>query len=515
MTTKEPPAISTPSTNRPGCLNRCAQIIARIWLATGIVVWCVQPPIPIASLATGGRMIAMKSNQGSIVTISVTSEGPWKASVWDLPTGRLSKTVALSSSTTRSAAYGWYCEISPDSSFVAYGEQGYGGPSVVHVMDLVNGSSKTFDVAEVTPGITPVAISPDSKLMALSNAGPDSLVTVEILKAGSHERVALLTGLRAPITFSADGRTLAAGDVEHRVCLVNAVSGDVITRFAPHTFPVSFLAFSSDGTRLASAANSASSYEDKRPAEIWQYDVAKQEQVRSWNCPGIALGRLWFDETGKWLCAADSMIGGSMIWDVTSQSGAAPFVTLEAPVLSKDGTRQAILSGKPMNLLLTVVWENPMIQILDRTNGKVQAEFKSNWPEMASLRPIAFSPDDRTVAVQVNYRSFLARVLPMTVMNRLGAEPVTNEVWFIDIVTGNCRSRIPGYAPVGFNDGAIYVSKDGTLVTLDPKSMAPNLWRHPPRRLFIGFAIALVSVAPLALMNRKGLRSFVAKPTLQ
>lgn len=387
------------------------------------------------------------------------------------------------------------------------------GRSEMQVVNLINHSNKKFSVTGASTGVRPVAFSPDSNLMAVSTSGVDSTAIVEVWRTGTGKRTSSITGLRPPLAFSPDGRTLAACDSENCVCMVNAITGNAIARFKPHTFPMSFLAFSIDGTRLASAANGNVGYEDKRPAEIWLYDVASHERVRTWNCPGISLGRLWFDETGKWLCAADSMIGGSMIWDVTSQSGTAPFVTLQAPVLSKDGTRQAILSGKPMNLLLTVVWENPMIQILDRTNGKVQAEFKSNWPETASLRPVAFSPDDRTVAVQVNYRSFLARAFPMSVMNWLGADPVTTEVWFIDVATGHRRSRIPGYAPVGYNDGAIYVSNDGTLVTLNPKSMALNLWRNPPRSSFVlGLAIALISVAPLALMNRKAVRSWVAKP---
>lgn len=459
-----------------------------------------------------GRTIVWSANRHALTTITAAENGARTAARCDLSTGQITDSRPLPTPGNTSSGFGSYCEISPDGSRIAYGEAGYGSPSELQYVNIATREIKSFSVAGAHAWIRPVAFSADSTLMAITTVGPDTKPAVDLYRTHDLERLASIPDMQPPLAFAPNGKHLAASDAQNRVCLIDCGSGEVTARLESHTFAVSCLAFSNDGRWLASVSNGANSYEDKRPTEIRLFDLALRERVRQWNMPSVNLAQLWFDGGGQWLCSSDAMIGGGFCWAVASPSGSPPRVTLHPPVISGDGSLHATQGGKPMSLLLAVIWENPTIQIIDSASGAIRTELKSIWPEAASLRPVAFSPDGHDIAVQVTYRSFLSQIVPMSTMSRWGASLVTHEVWVVDLATGRCKYRIPGFAPQGIGGSSMFLPDHRTVLTLDSRSLAANAWSLPPRRpILISLLIGVIAVLPLAIVYRNACRVAAGK----
>ena len=73
------------------------------------------------------------------------------------------------------------------------------------------------------------------------------------------------------IAFSPDGTRIATGSLEHTVNVWDAATGRLIAVFAGHAAPVFHVAFSADGTRLVSASQDAT-------VKLW--DLASEPGVR-------------------------------------------------------------------------------------------------------------------------------------------------------------------------------------------------------------------------------------------
>jgi WD40 repeat protein len=167
------------------------------------------------------------------------------------------------------------------------------------------------------------------------------------------------------LSFSADGRRVAAGSATQSVSVWDVASGEEIAHFVGHRGRVWSVALSPDGTRVASGS-------DDRTVRIW--DVASGEEVARLET-GAAVWSVAFSSDGKRLAAA-SDVDDIRLWDAASGEQISLLRGHTGRVLSvafsPDGTRLASAS------------EDQTVRLWDLTaGGEMAAEDRSAYFERA------------------------------------------------------------------------------------------------------------------------------------
>jgi WD40 repeat protein/DNA-binding SARP family transcriptional activator len=303
-----------------------------------------------------------------------------------------------------------------------------------------------------------VAFLPDSKRILV--AGADGTAIVDI---ASGRKVGQIDGAHPPIAVSPDGGTLAAAtDVRQGVVigLFDLTSGKLSTVLAGHRERLLRLAFSPDGTQLASGA-------DDRVVMVW--DVATGERSAVYEGHAAAVNDVAFSPDGKtlWSAGEDRAI---FVWDLqrahTLVHRASPAVA-DGPTLpfnsadtvigpggryvaypaaddghfqirdvatgalgrpsrfedgwfvsfSPDGTRYVTINDEGR----LRVWDTKSGAVLADSNGSRQF-FSTNPMPVAKA---VFTPDGRgVVALEVGKTSEKLVVLDATTLAPVGGEPV-------------------------------------------------------------------------------------------
>jgi dipeptidyl aminopeptidase/acylaminoacyl peptidase len=143
--------------------------------------------------------------------------------------------------------YSW-CLPSPDGRTLVVSRAG-GRDSPVLLLDAVSGKVKQ----RLKLGLwwpTNSAFSPDGRTLAFVYRG--DVLLWEVASGRSRGRLPVPQG-NYTLAFSPDGRFLAVGstDEESPLCLWSLATGQVVGRLRDHHEPVTQLAFSPDGSRLA------------------------------------------------------------------------------------------------------------------------------------------------------------------------------------------------------------------------------------------------------------------------
>jgi WD40 repeat protein len=139
------------------------------------------------------------------------------------------------------------------------------------------------------PGVTDVAISPGSKLLAvLTETG--ALVAWDLTTGGFLFRQRHWRSLRG-LAFSPDGTLIATGGEDKTVRLWSSEDGRQLRELRDFTGEVLSVAFSPNGRRLASAA---------RAVTLWDVDSGKRLRSTGRDCPTDALA---FAPDGKTIAA--------------------------------------------------------------------------------------------------------------------------------------------------------------------------------------------------------------------
>jgi DNA-binding beta-propeller fold protein YncE len=174
--------------------------------------------------------------------------------------------------------------------------------------------------------------------------------------------------------ISRDGHFVAAGNTS--IHIVNADNGQTIRSFAAHAAEISGLAFSPDGTMLASASSSDKS------VKIW--DSATGRLIRTLDAKPPSYNTVAFSPDGREI-AAGSGDGSLTIWDLASGRLVRSFRADRAAVVSlafsPDG-RWIGTGGGDLN-----VW--------DRTSGTLVRKLAS--PDYV-IHAVAFSHDSQRLA---------------------------------------------------------------------------------------------------------------------
>jgi WD40 repeat protein len=228
--------------------------------------------------------------------------------LWDVATGKPTATLIDHDS---QGAYS--VAFSPDGTLLAVAD--------------ANGSTYLWDVADKKAftsvglrdhsGATAVACSPDSRTMAAGYAdGTTILVDVVTKKAifqvanidlPKHVTITDPSStIVNSVTFSPDGTTLAIGDVDGTIALVNMDTRSVIATLQdPGGKGVKSVAFSPDGAILAAADANGSTY-------LW--NVATRKVITTLADPGSkGITSLAFSPNGKILATGDED-GSANLW---------------------------------------------------------------------------------------------------------------------------------------------------------------------------------------------------------
>jgi WD40 repeat protein len=180
---------------------------------------------------------------------------------------------------------------------------------------------------------------------------------------------------------SSDGGRLAVADFANVVTLVDTTSGQPRARCQGHVEPVVALAFTPDGTALASGARDGS-------VRLW--DAATGEgrgTLRASTQRGLAesVQALAFGPEGKTL-ASGTYDGTIRLWDVASLR--------ERTALATTGEEAAAVAFSPDGRTLAATM-GPVVQLWDVDTGRHRASLVGH---QGKVKCLAFSPDGTRLA---------------------------------------------------------------------------------------------------------------------
>ena len=227
----------------------------------------------------------------------------------------------------------------------------------------------TFEVGEEVHG---VAFAPGGAALASGSAGGMELWDLET-RTGTT--TSLASGVTA-VALSADGAALASGSGSGQVQLHDPEGGRVIATLSGHTHEIRSLAFTRDGTILASGADDG--------IRLW--DVARQSVAATLP---VGVTAVAFSPDGSILASGSG--DGVRLWDVARQAEVAAYQHggggwgsgVNSVAFSPDGT------------LLASGGDDTTVRLWDVETGEGVGVLEEHG---RPVRSVAFSPDGTLLA---------------------------------------------------------------------------------------------------------------------
>src|SRR5262245_43324776 len=188
--------------------------------------------------------------------------------------------------------------------------------------------------------VASVAFSPDGKTLAVSSRDQDDGLTVKLWDVATGKEK---SSIRAhahqfcPMTFSPDGKTLATGGenagktsmgggrADHLgVKLWDVATAKEKASLKGHAGPVFSVAFSPDGTLLASGCGTFASNGQAGAGEVKIWDVATGKEKLTLKGHMAVVWAVAFSPDGKTLASGD-VYGNVLLWEVHSGRRTATF----------------------------------------------------------------------------------------------------------------------------------------------------------------------------------------------
>ncbi len=304
--------------------------------------------IKLIDLATGQAVQELTGSPGWVYALAFSADGTCLASaseencvrLWDVRTGKLMRTVPVG---PEGECYVFSIALSPTGT------------------QLVAGSNR-----------------PQVSLCDLTSGLPLRMLE------GHHQR----SWVHA-VAFSPDGRTFASGG--SAIIVWDAATGQAVHTLRGHSNIVESVAFSADGTRLASAS---------RDHGVALWDVESGEQI--WRHPGHGPAHWLAVSPDGSLIAADSPSRHAVLWD--AQTGQQ----LRTIGWGEGGTGPLAFSLDSRVLATGGLWGGPhrgSVRFWDATTGGYLADVKAHHPRITDIcygldtKLIATASEDNTVAL--------------------------------------------------------------------------------------------------------------------
>jgi WD40 repeat protein/serine/threonine protein kinase len=280
----------------------------------------------------------------------------------------------------------WSVEFSPDGHYLASGSW---GERNVRVWDRHGDSLLgTFTLAPDTMNLFHIGFSPDGKRLATAAASLKAQTVINVLDSATGRQLADEIrdekSIRFFVTFDPSGRYLLWEGPKHTVQVRDAETGKVVGVAGQHKLQIWGMAFSPDGTRLATASNDGT-------VRVWAWDPAHLAPEPQ---PQLALpvrvdgygNRVAFSPDGRYLATGGE--GASVqIWNATTGK-------VEHTLSGHTGDVFALAFSRDGRWLATA-GEDTTVRIWDAATWELRHTLRGHRGLVMSL---SFSPDGTRLA---------------------------------------------------------------------------------------------------------------------
>jgi RNA polymerase sigma factor (sigma-70 family) len=323
-------------------------------------------PVTCLAVADGGKLLATGDLGGFI-------------HLWDVPTGR-----ELRRCEGRRGTWGRLA-FAPDGKSLASVDF---TKAVLCFWDVAAGTERrTLTLSK--GALAAAAFSPDWRRLATAAGRGEKVILLWNLASGKEIRRIDVPSETVSLAFAADGKLLASGDLrtdagatDVTVRLWNVRTGKELRRLPMGVFAVSALAFTSDGTRLATGGRGLSPV-----ARVW--DVASGKPAVDFPERDVAVGSAAYSPDGRMLVTGDGVLD---LWDPATgrriRRIGAGAGSLYDPTFSADGR------------YLAAEGEDGIFRLWEPATGKEVRHWRVR--EKFSWLGFDLSPDGRALATGGN-----------------------------------------------------------------------------------------------------------------
>lgn len=265
----------------------------------------------------------------------------------------------------------WSLAFSPDGRILAAAR----ASGTIQAWDLDRGTALYLLDRQETSGRGWVVFGPGSDMLATLDdrrsivlRNPTTGAEIRTLDASQGSRVGV---------FSPDGRFLVAGnDTSGTIRVWEIATGRLVASLEGHTQPVGCLAFSSDGTRLASGSFDAT-------VKVWDFAARKELIVYRGHSAGVVSVAFRPDGQAVASSSADSRTHGEVhIWD--------PRTVQDAQVLRGHAAYVSGLAFVPGGRRLATLGDDGVLKLWDQESGQETLSIAAHERNGLGL---AISPD--------------------------------------------------------------------------------------------------------------------------
>jgi WD40 repeat protein len=244
----------------------------------------------------------------------------------------------------------------------------FGAALAVCVAALTSAGAQAADAGEAVDAAAPVAPTVDRQVLVPAGETIDDIDTI----TEGLDRQSPVSA----IAFSPDGTLIASGSEDHRVRLWQPATGRLVRRLDGHSSAVTAVAFSPDGSAVASASND-------RTVRLW--DVRSGQLLRTLQGHVYHVYAVAFDPRGRWLATAS--------WDRTIQFWDAKSGELVRKLRGHGAAIRAI-DFSPDGTLLASGSDDETVRLWNAETGR---EVKVLAGHAGPVNAVRFRPDGESV----------------------------------------------------------------------------------------------------------------------
>ncbi|MFO0808107.1 MAG: serine/threonine-protein kinase [Gemmataceae bacterium] len=350
-----------------------------------IWVWDSSGPLRHTLSGNGGDVYGLTFDATGRRLAAAYADGAVR--LYDVTDGGLLRTIAGHAGAVDAVAF------RPDGRQLA----SVGADGTIQLQNLDgNGPPQVLEKRVPAPGHEPgarlVAYSPDGRRLAAVDAWAVNLFDggtgrfEQTLRFGDRQPA---VHLLSDLCFSPDGRWLAAASNSgHTIAIWDVAAGTFAGYCRGHDSAVKSVAFSPDGTRLASTSFD-------KTVRFWQVPPRPNPERRP--CPAGVVTAVAYSPDGNHL-AAGSETGGVTLWDANGRevrTWAAHKSRIGVLAFSPDGGRLASGTGNPLEWgLLDSKWRGE-VKVWDVESGREQLTLTDHVHGVCGL---SFGPNGRQIA---------------------------------------------------------------------------------------------------------------------